>query len=225
MASEESSLGSRESGSDTDTQCSHCGHTAHTEADHCQQCGSALSGPAAQDSGVSTPQVAHQASTEGIRLTEGESVIENFQPKLLLWHQALGLGAVLVLSSVALAVDAGFGPRLLPSLGLGVVFIQLALYIKQNSRYVITDNRITAAHGVLMPDNGEIRIDTIGDVKIHRGVLPRLLGYATIVISPIEDSESDYSTFKMRGCGNPDHIADSIRTQMDANRDEQSTSQ
>lgn len=162
-----------------------------------------------QDSVHSTAQVSHQASTEGIELSKGESVLENFRPKLSVWYQPIGLGAALVAASVALALDAGFGPRLLPSVGLGVVFIQYALHANSHSRCVLTDKRIKLDIGVLTPHREEVTIDTIQRIRVSHGILPRLLGYGNIVVYYRSGGKCIW-----RGVGNPEHVAESIRAQM-----------
>jgi membrane protein YdbS with pleckstrin-like domain len=125
------------------------------------------------------------------QLTEGEQVVMRLRthPKVLivagLW--ALLLVAALVLLWWLLRDTGVYAPTMWVA---GAVALALALWLVglpvlrwRSERFTITNRRISHRHGVLRRHGRDIPLHRINDIALEKGLLDRMLGCGTLVVS------------------------------------------
>ena len=102
---------------------------------------------------------------------------------VLPFARALGLAAVGI-GLMAVGWPATIGAVLLQVVG---AFIALrAVWSWEQTRVVLTTDKLFVVHGTLRKRAAAVRLTRIGAVEIEQGLLGRLLGYGTIVAGDLE---------------------------------------
>ncbi|KIU31107.1 PH domain-containing protein [Atlantibacter hermannii] len=66
---------------------------------------------------------------------------------------------------------------------LGFLLIPLGYFILRSNEAAITNKRLIAKSGLIKRDTVEIPIKKLSSLQVRQGILGRLLGYGTLVIS------------------------------------------
>ncbi|GGK75595.1 PH domain-containing protein [Ornithinimicrobium pekingense] len=124
-------------------------------------------------------------------LTEGEQVVLRLRthPKVLL---VAGLWALLLVVALVLlwwllrGTDA-YSPTMWAAgalaLGLAAWLVGLPVLRWRSERFTITTRRISHRHGILTRHGRDIPLHRINDIALEKGVLDRVLGCGTLVVS------------------------------------------
>lgn len=141
-----------------------------------------------------------------------EHIVFDQRPDLRAWlldqttdYLAMGLTTWIVIATPVPLV------RLLGLVGLGLMLAWLGwrLLGRRYTRYVLTDHRVIRVSGVLRRDHEWIAWRKVTDVSVHRGVVDRIIGTATIRIQ----SANEQSGFAaMTDVPNPLRFAELITT-------------
>jgi len=97
--------------------------------------------------------------------------------------RALGL-AVLGIGLMAIGWPASIAGVALQAVGAGVAL--RAVWNWEQTRVVLTTEKLFVVHGTLRRRAAAVRLARIGTVEIEQGLLGRLLGYGTIVAGDLE---------------------------------------
>ncbi|KYH44481.1 PH domain-containing protein [Branchiibius sp. NY16-3462-2] len=122
-------------------------------------------------------------------LTQGEYVVASLRTHSKeIWGSLLILLVTLVLLAIGLFYlhDRGLVVvlTLLVTAGVVIVIWVLRPVLRwYSTHFVVTNKRIITRHGVLSKTGRDIPLYRINDVSSHQGVLDRLLGCGTLVIS------------------------------------------
>lgn len=132
-------------------------------------------------------------AAEGITLLEGETVLHNLRPSWSKWSTSL-----LVCTLVTVF-----------TFGIGVVSFAIPWLQRQNSRYVVTDERVIEKHGLLGTTTNEYRIEDIRQLQTGATWSEKMLSNGNIEFST--GAGGELITFE----GVPDYqsVANSIREQ------------
>lgn len=156
----------------------------------------------------------HQASTEGISLLDGETVLANEHPSWANWPKAIALGSVFVLAALGgiAGGDVGsfFGSIVVAGLVFGYVYLA-----RNKSRYIVTDQRVKKNVGLLRNTTGETRIPDIRSLTTDQGLIERFLGKGTVQI----DSTGAGGTLGISGVSDHEELAHLIREQQQKHED------
>lgn len=123
--------------------------------------------------GTATEHAQHQASTEGIALMEGESVLENRRPGWTLWWKHIGF-AILVLL-VGLGGDAAVA-----GIAVAGALIAYVVVARSMSRYIVTNERIKGKVGLVSKQTMEYRIADLRSIMTSQSLFERLIGHGTL---------------------------------------------
>lgn len=121
----------------------------------------------------------HEASTEGIDVMRGETVLENVRPAWSNWSKQLLLSVVFV----CVGAISGVTQIMLVMFGLAAMLFLLVFASRSSSRYVVTDQRIRENVGLLSSSTGEIRVSDVQGVQTSSGLLEGLGGNGTIHVT------------------------------------------
>ena len=97
--------------------------------------------------------------------------------------RALGLAA-LGIGLMAVGWPASIPGVLLQAVGAGIAL--RAVWAWEQTRVVLTTDKLFVVHGTLRKRAAAVRLARIGAVEIEQGLLGRLLGYGTIVAGDLE---------------------------------------
>src|SRR5919202_6523378 len=97
--------------------------------------------------------------------------------------RALGLAA-LGIGLMAIGWPASIAGVLLQALAAGIAL--RAVWAWEQTRVVLTTDKLFVVHGTLRKRAAAVRLERIGAVEIEQGLLGRLLGYGTIVAGDLE---------------------------------------
>jgi uncharacterized membrane protein YdbT with pleckstrin-like domain len=116
---------------------------------------------------------------ERICLDERRHVVVLAAPLL----KAAGL-AVLGIGCMAIGWPASIAGVMLQTLGAAVAL--RAVWAWEQTRIVLTTEKLFVAHGTLRRRAAAVRLSRLGAVEIEQGLVGRLLGYGTIVAGDLE---------------------------------------
>jgi uncharacterized membrane protein YdbT with pleckstrin-like domain len=127
-----------------------------------------------------------RVAISGRLLNEGESVVftTRTHAKALLLP-VLVLVLALVVAGLVSAVADGLGVTIVWILA-GVAILVFTLWPFLNwlaSTYTVTNRRLITRHGVFTRTGHDIPLNRISDVSYERGVVDRMLGCGTLIIS------------------------------------------
>ena len=97
--------------------------------------------------------------------------------------RALGLAAIGI-GLMVIGWPASIGGVALQGLGAAVAL--RAVWNWEQTRVVLTTDKLFVVHGTLRKRAAAVRLARIGAVEIEQGLLGRLLGYGTIVAGDLE---------------------------------------
>src|SRR5206468_5652998 len=97
--------------------------------------------------------------------------------------RALGLAAIGI-GLMAIGWPASIGGVALQ--GLGAVVALRAVWNWEQTRVVLTTDKLFVVHGTLRKRAAAVRLTRIGTVEIEQGLVGRVLGYGTIVAGDLE---------------------------------------
>lgn len=102
---------------------------------------------------------------------------------------ALPFARALGLAAVGIGLMAIGWPASIAGVALQVVGAAVALravWIWEQTRLVLTTDKLFVVHGTLRKRAAAVRLSRIGAVEIEQGLVGRLLGYGTIVAGDLE---------------------------------------
>ena len=156
---------------------------------------------------VGTAQT-HQDSTDGVNLLEGEFVLENRHPHWVNWPISLTVAALFALGALGSAASGDVG-SLITSLVIAGLLFGYVYYSRQQSRYVVTNQRVIKKVGLLRRSTGETRITDIRSLQTKQGILERPIGRGSVQI----DSTGTGGLLGIDGVDDYQSLANTIRTQ------------
>jgi membrane protein YdbS with pleckstrin-like domain len=197
--------------------CTRCGREAPAESRFCPQCGTRLAG------GRDVPEAGRAEQAAGLRRVKAAfRPHDEKQPEELdLWH---GTYSPKALAGPALAalVLTGFGSIAVPMawntamgwslLGFGVLAMWgmlalMILYRRLSVHYRLTTYRLFHESGLLSRTTDRIEAIDIDDVRVHQGLIERLLGVGTVRIRSSDQSDPE---LKLPGIEEVRAVADLI---------------
>lgn len=120
-------------------------------------------------------RVQHRASTDGIDVMAGESVLANVRPGWSVWWKPLALAVVIAFFGL------GGGSPAVGFVGGGLV-LGYVVFSRMQSRYVVTDERVQSRVGFLSSQQREYRIADIQSISTSQSVFERPLGHGSITL-------------------------------------------
>ena len=102
---------------------------------------------------------------------------------VLPFARALGIAAVGI-GLMAIGWPASIGGVALQALGAGIAL--RAVWSWEQTRVVVTTDKLFVVHGTLRKRAAAVRLARIGTVEIEQGLVGRVLGYGTIVAGDLE---------------------------------------
>lgn len=153
------------------------------------------------ETATSGETVTHQASTDGITLVDGESVVLNRHPGWLIWWKQIALGVFLLL------VGVGAG-AIIEGVVLAGASFGFAVLARRGSRYIVTDKRVKGKIGMLSIRTERCDIPEIDSLSTEQSTFEGILGYGTIRIQTASNSAVVWPSI-------PEYqsVADTIREQ------------
>ena len=97
--------------------------------------------------------------------------------------RALGVASVGI-GLMAIGWPASIAGLALQALGAWIAF--RAVWAWEQTRVVLTTDKLFVVHGTLRKRAAAVRLERIGTVEIEQGLLGRILGYGTIVAGDLE---------------------------------------
>lgn len=206
--------------------CAKCGREAPAESTFCPQCGTRLNGEDDNSEMGQADQAAGlRRSTAAFRRSDGEQPPEEdlwsgtYSPKAMCGSVLAALiltvaGLVIVLALVNTAI----GWRML-ALGLLVMWGGLALvlaYRRLSVRYRLTTYRLFHESGLLSRTTDRLEVIDIDDVRVHQGLVERMLGVGTV---KIESSDRTDPELNLPGIDEVRAVADLIDNTRRAERE------
>lgn len=147
--------------------------------------------------------VQYSMPTDGIKLMEGESVLQNRHPGWGLWWYLLLAATLLGLQGLGgLATGSGgFGAIILAAALVGYVVVA-----RMQSRYIVTDERVKMDVGLIRNKSREYRISDLRGIDTEQNIVSRLFG-----IGDISVRTGDGSQITWRGVPEYEVVAQVIR--------------
>jgi membrane protein YdbS with pleckstrin-like domain len=124
----------------------------------------------------------HEASTDGINLLQGESVLQNRRPGWSLWWKQIAFAALVLL--VGAGGDAAGGAIIISGLIFAYVVIS-----RMQSRYIVTDERVKAKVGILSKMSREYRLNDVQSLSSKQSLFERLFGHGTLTFRTASNDE------------------------------------
>jgi len=183
--------------------CTRCGREVPAESLFCPQCGTKLSGEEfEQDAGPADQAAPLRRSQAAFRRTEGDHPPEeelwtgSYSPKAMFGSMlaaiVLTVGGLVV---VPVFANTAVGWRML-GLGLFVMWGGLALvlaYRRLSVRYRLTTYRLFHESGLLSRTTDRLEVIDIDDVRVHQGLVERMLGVGTVKIESSDRTDPELS--------------------------------
>lgn len=122
-------------------------------------------------------------------LTQGEYVIASLRTHIkAIWKALLTLVVAILVFVVGSVFLHDKSTWAVPALGILAILIILIFVIKPvldwySTHFVITNKRIVTRHGVFTTNGRDIPLFRVNDVSSVQGVLDRILGCGTLVVS------------------------------------------
>lgn len=139
-------------------------------------------------------QQTHRASTEGIDLMPDEEVLVNVHPGWSVWMVQLFVAGLIILAGVA----SGGAEGVIGGLLIGGGIIGVVYMARQQSRYVVTSERVKHRVGLVSKSTREYRISDIESLTTEMSMFERLLGLGNIRIRSAANDGVEWE-------GVPDH--------------------
>lgn len=118
-------------------------------------------------------QAQHRAKTDGIALMNGESVLNNRRPSWTLWWKQLALAVLVLLGGLA-------GDAAVPGIVVAGLIFGYVVFSRAQSRYIVTNERIKGAVGVLSKESMEYRIADLRSLATSQSLFERLVGHGSL---------------------------------------------
>lgn len=150
----------------------------------------------------------HQADAAGINLLQNEHVLENEQPHWVNWWKSIAIGALFALTTLSAAASGDFGSLMTPLI-LTVGIFGYVYYSREQSQYIVTDQRVLKKLGLIRRSSGETRITDIRSLQTEQGLFERVTGTGSVQI----DSTGAGGLLGINGIENHESLANTIRTQ------------
>jgi membrane protein YdbS with pleckstrin-like domain len=183
--------------------CTSCGGEAPPDSQFCPHCGTQLSGE--DDSPGAGPEdqaAGLRRTTAAFRRSDGEHPPEEdlwtgtYSPKAMcgsvLAAVVLSVGGLVI---VPLVANTTIGWRMLV-LGLLVMWGGLALvlaYRRLSVGYRLTTYRLFHERGLLSRTTDRLEVIDIDDVRVHQGLVERMLGVGTVKIESSDRTDPELS--------------------------------
>jgi hypothetical protein len=138
----------------------------------------------------------HNAPADQIDLLDGETIIESAQPSLWNWWKWMAVAFGAVLFGIE-AVSVGELSTTGVVFGIAVATGGYAYFARQQSRYVVTDQRVVKNVGLVRRGSSDVRIADIRSVSTSRSIRQRLALTGTVeVVSVGGDSAVTMQNFR-----------------------------
>ena len=123
-------------------------------------------------------EMGHEASTEGVSVLDGETVLENIHPSYEYWWKTIAFAVIVLLFGLA----GGTGGSIIGGLVIAALILGLVYYSRTRSRYVITDERVIQRVGLIRRDTDEMRIEDVQNLRTSRSIFERVLSHGHIEV-------------------------------------------
>jgi len=138
----------------------------------------------------------HNVPADQIDLLDGETIIESAQPSLWNWWKWMAVAFGAVLFGIE-AVSVGELSTTGVVFGIAVATGGYAYFARQQSRYVVTDQRVVKNVGLVRRGSSDVRIADIRSVSTSRSIRQRLALTGTVeVVSVGGDSAVTMQNFR-----------------------------
>jgi len=180
--------------------CTRCGREVPAESLFCPQCGTKLSGEDDwQEAGPTDQAAALRRTKAAVRRSDGDHPPEeelwtgSYSPKAMFGSMLAAI--VLTVGGLVVVPVFALGWTML-LLGLLVMWGGLALvlaYRRLSVRYRLTTYRLFHESGLLSRTTDRLEVIDIDDVRVHQGLVERMLGVGTVKIESSDRTDPELS--------------------------------
>lgn len=135
-------------------------------------------------------------------------MLANVHPSWVTWWWVPAIAALFLLAAFGAFVRGDVGSASVRGF-VAVASVAYAVVARSQSRYAVTNQRVTKRVGLLNRSTGEVDVADVRDVTTRQGLLERVLGNGTVEV----DHAGEDSPLRVGGVSNRAELADLIRRQ------------